>query len=800
MSSNRNFLIILIISLFQITVFPQVQRELMLDQNSPKRIMPVYKPGGISNTFHFKDSLIVKDIDMKEMIDVIVEFKEAPLFTQMQEKGLKKISLESFRGKQAALSSAVFQLHRAAEKVYNTTFNVPVKHQEYYKLFNGAAMTIPRAILSDIASLDYVKKIHLAKKFSVNMQECVKIIGADSVWAKYGNKGDSVVVGIIDTGIDYLHPALGGGIGKGFKVIGGYDFVNKDNDPMDDHDHGTHVAGIIAGKTSTFSGVAPNALLFAIKVIGANGYGEEADILSGIERAADPNDDNNYDDKVDIANMSLGGDGAPDDPLCTAVNNAVKLGVVFCISAGNSGSFKTIGSPGMADLAITVGATDKSDMIADFSSKGPNEGNYAIKPDILAPGVYVNSSVIGGGYESFSGTSMASPMVAGVCALLKKQHKDWTPQMFKSAIMTSAKDLGLSPYEQGSGRVQAQKAINVSTFANPSSISFGNDKINEPVWSVNDTVIITNKNNIAQNYTVAVSGVSGAFSLGASPSSLYLLPGESKPVVFSLVVDNKKLADVMTPPYSYFGKVKITGTNDVIILPWAFAKYSAVTISFDKPYVSCFVFNKENSYFFYVDSTKKDLYKTKFEAPPGLYQIWTSFSSVGFGDKGEGEDVRVFKDSVEIKGYKEISINSSEAVNKITFKGVDENGRLLSLGKNSFNNILLMNDNASGFESLILSAYSLPAKFTFKFNDISNNIKVKAGQYQSSLVDEHRIRVMQYPVVSGVHKDITFINKPNDFMKQNIEINLSPEKKYTNAYFMNIASFWRRCCWQRYIE
>src|SRR5207248_7841034 len=125
-----------------------------------------------------------------------------------------------------------------------------------------------------------------------------------------------------------------------------YDFVNKDNDPMDDHFHGTHVAGIVAGNSSTLLGVAPEASLIAFKVLSASGSGSDSDVLAAVERTVDPNGDGDTSDRVDVANLSLGGSGGPDDPLSAAVDNASALGVVFAIAAGNSGGGHTIGNPG----------------------------------------------------------------------------------------------------------------------------------------------------------------------------------------------------------------------------------------------------------------------------------------------------------------------------------------------------------------------------------------------------------------------------------------------------------------------
>lgn len=144
------------------------------------------------------------------------------------------------------------------------------------------------------------------------------------------------------------------------KVVGGYDFVNNDGDPMDDQGHGTHCAGIIAAN-GTVRGVAPGAGIMAYKVLDSEGYGMTDNILAALERAVDPNQDGNFSDRVDVISMSLGGSGDPFDDLSTAVDNAVGYGVVVAVAAGNDGPDEgTISSPGCARKAITVGAVHKA--------------------------------------------------------------------------------------------------------------------------------------------------------------------------------------------------------------------------------------------------------------------------------------------------------------------------------------------------------------------------------------------------------------------------------------------------------
>ncbi|MBS3114935.1 S8 family serine peptidase, partial [Candidatus Woesearchaeota archaeon] len=221
-----------------------------------------------------------------------------------------------------------------------------------------------------------------------------------------GGGGNSSNTSIPST--EPTNPKTGGGFGSGCKVEGGYDFVNNDNDPIDDNGHGTHVAATAAGN-GVLKGVAPDATIYAYKVLDSGGSGTFANIIAAIERSIDPNQDKNFSDHLDVISLSLGAycgfydEGCgPDDPLSTAMDNAVNEGVIAVVAAGNAGhSPGTIASPGTSRKAITVGASCKPNQIgsnpyceqpiASFSSRGPVEwsGNIISKPDISAPGVAI---------------------------------------------------------------------------------------------------------------------------------------------------------------------------------------------------------------------------------------------------------------------------------------------------------------------------------------------------------------------------------------------------------------------------
>ncbi|WP_330461942.1 S8 family serine peptidase [Streptomyces sp. NBC_00820] len=313
--------------------------------------------------------------------------------------------------------------------------------------------------------LDGVRKASLDKS--------VPQIGAPTAWAA-GYTGKGVKVAVLDTGVDTTHPDLKD------QVTESRNFTSA-ADATDHFGHGTHVASIVAGTGAksggTYKGVAPDAKILNGKVLDDTGSGDDSGILAGMEWAAAQG--------ADVVNLSLGGYDSPGiDPLEAEVNKlSAEKGVLFAIAAGNEGP-QSIGSPGSADAALTVGAVDGKDKLADFSSTGPRNGDGAIKPDLTAPGVDITAAAAKGsvidqevgekpeGYLTISGTSMATPHVAGAAAILKQEHPDWGYAELKGALTGSAKGGAYTPFQQGSGRVQVDKAIGQSVVADPVSVSF----------------------------------------------------------------------------------------------------------------------------------------------------------------------------------------------------------------------------------------------------------------------------------------------------------------------------------------
>ena len=283
--------------------------------------------------------------------------------------------------------------------------------------------------------------------------------------------GSGVGICVIDTGVDPNHEALAG------RVVGWKDWVNDGSvTPYDDHGHGTHVSGIAAGKpvaagTAAYGGVAGGASIIMAKVLASDGFGEDADVVSAIEWCAARAD-------VDVISMSLGSPGSDgSDAGSQAADAAVAAGKVVVVAAGNDGDAPgTIASPGVATNVITVGATsdpsslagvndtDNGLYLAGFSSRGPTTNPAApVKPDVVAPGISVMSARSGttSGYWSLSGTSMATPFVAGVVALGLEAAPAATPAQVKQALRSSARDAGPAGPDNdwGAGLVDARSFL-----------------------------------------------------------------------------------------------------------------------------------------------------------------------------------------------------------------------------------------------------------------------------------------------------------------------------------------------------
>ncbi|MCX5107393.1 S8 family serine peptidase [Streptomyces sp. NBC_00378] len=357
---------------------------------------------------------------------------------------------------------------------------------------------------------DGIKKLWLDRPVQVTLDQSVPQIGAPEAWAK-GYDGTGTKVAVLDTGLDPTHPDLAG------RVKETQNFTD-DPDAVDHHGHGTHVASTIAGSGAAsggkYKGVAPGADLYIGKVLNSAGEGPQSGIIAGMEWAVAQG--------ADVVSMSLGTNAPSDgtDPISEAVDQlTASSGALFVIAAGNTGPGKaTVGSPGAADAALTVGAVSKQDELASFSSRGPLKDTFAVKPEITAPGVGIVAARAAGtsmgtpvdaDYTAANGTSMATPHVAGAAAILAQRHPDWTADRLKQVLVGTAKQGAYTAYQQGGGRVDVPKAIDATVYSSPAVVSMGKKSAESAPVAKTVNYVNTSSTDKTLSLSLASSGETG---------------------------------------------------------------------------------------------------------------------------------------------------------------------------------------------------------------------------------------------------------------------------------------------------
>lgn len=343
-------------------------------------------------------------------------------------------------------------------------------------------------------------------------------IGAPQAW-EAGFTGEGVTVAVLDTGIDATHPDLD-------EVVVAQEDFSGTGSAVDGQGHGSHVASIVAGSGDASdgvnSGMAPGADIMVGKVLDDDGFGDESSIIDGMEWAASRG--------ADIINMSLGASVYTDgtDPMALAVDQlTAEHDALFVIAAGNDGMDESIGTPGSASSALTVGAVDDNDLVTAFSSRGPRTDG-AIKPDIVAPGEGIVAaraagtqlgSPVGEHYVAASGTSMAAPHAAGAAAVVLQARPDLTAPELKAVLMGSADPTGASVFAEGAGRVFLPAAIEQPVVADPASVSLGIFEYpHDGTTSGTITYDNTGDQDVVLDVDLAVTGPDGDAAEGASVS------------------------------------------------------------------------------------------------------------------------------------------------------------------------------------------------------------------------------------------------------------------------------------------
>ncbi|SER31354.1 Serine protease, subtilisin family [Lentzea xinjiangensis] len=448
-----------------------------------------------------------------------------------------------------------------------------------------------------------------------SLDRSVAQIGAPAAHRR-GITGEGVKVAIVDTGVDEKHPDLAG------RQIAEKNFTD-DPDATDKVGHGTHVGSTVASRGPVYGGVAPGVQLIDAKVCVEFGC-QESWILDGMRWAAEQG--------AQVVNLSLGGRDTPEiDPLEQAVNDlTAQYGALFVVAAGNAGLKGSVSSPSTAEAALSVGAVDRDDEMAPFSSKGPRVGDSGLKPEVTAPGVDIVAAATGtnGEHIAASGTSMAAPHVAGAAALLRQQHPEWTPAQLKSALATTAKPAaGVSAFDQGAGRIDVAKAIDQVLTADVVAVNLGvHEWPHDDDKPVTKPITYSNPTDAAITLDVRLTGGApqGMFSLSASKVTVPAKGSASVGVTGDTRVGTRDVA--------YTGEVVATsGPHTVRTLVGIDREVESYTLTIDltgrdgqdPPNSLSFVDGLDNDTFQVVPATGD----VKVRAPKGTYVLDSAIST-----------------------------------------------------------------------------------------------------------------------------------------------------------------------------
>ncbi|MCU5300836.1 S8 family serine peptidase [Bacillus toyonensis] len=594
-----------------------------------------FSPQLKANITQWGENKIAQNVETKtsKEISVIVELQHAPLASQSNIQHAPDLQNNNAQSYHAQLKKAQ---EDTTKKIKEKAPKATIK-ETYSTLFSGFSISIPGDQITALASLPEVKaiypnltyKLHETSKSPAN-QETPNIggptVGAPEAWNLKDPTGKpldgkGMKVAIIDSGVDYTHPDLKA------NYIGGYDTVDEDNDPMDGNVHGTHVAGIIAGN-GKIKGIAPNASILAYRVMNDGGTGTTEDIIQGIEHAIQEVAGSNksyqglplsksdfqvgndaqlvyvgYGNPSDYAKQDVKGKFAlvlqgTSSTLVKAeqAKQAGALGVllisnekeinimpeyfgreevalpVMQLSNTNGEELKSLITKRKKN--IKIGQPKQTELIGNFSSRGPSQGSWLIKPDVVAPGVQITSTVPRGGYESHNGTSMAAPQVAGAVALLRQMHPDWTTEQLKSSLANTAetlKDVNENTYPvmtQGSGLINIPKAVKADALVTPNNVSFGLIKPNSGKVKLTQNITLQNLSSKKKNFSTRIELLDTKTKVQTSfASSVSVKPNSNIEKPFTITVDSS------LPQGVYTGNVyvKEQGKTEEVRIPFTFS-------------------------------------------------------------------------------------------------------------------------------------------------------------------------------------------------------------------------------------
>ena len=495
-----------------------------------------------------------------------------PFYLEQQQAGLGGATLGQAVRRQARRIAA--EQEALAKRLETDGVRVTRRHS---RLINALRVRIAPGKRAALAKRAGVKRVERLRVYTPLTAKSVPAVGAKTSWGTRttGFDGAGMRIGVIDSGLDYTHAMFGGpGTKEAYQTndaskvedgtfptdkVGGWDFAGKDysgedDEPLPDGDpldrsgygHGTHVAGIVGGVGVTkmgqsydgdyyagldYSGfllrpgVAPKAKLFALKIFGDNALGTTNLVLDALEWCADPNGDNDFSDRMDVANLSLGstlGLEEKHEAEAEVYTHLTQLGCLIVSGSGNSNNnnFYLAAAPGAERPVLSVGSAKRDGEVyrmAAHSARGPSSPHSLLKPELTAPGELIQSARMGTGTGGawFSGSSMAVPHVAGAAALAMQAHPEWSATEIKALLLNTAKPMQHkdgSPYPEslaGAGFLDVAQAVTISVTAMAddsdglTTLSLGALALAKP-WEETRQIRVTNHGDAAAQFALSV--------------------------------------------------------------------------------------------------------------------------------------------------------------------------------------------------------------------------------------------------------------------------------------------------------
>ncbi len=440
----------------------------------------------------------IGDVESQERQRVIIHYKPSKSFEEFQEE-FEALEERYARHKEAFEVNEFSEFERIADESVEALLSSLREEgvsgdsiKEHLKLGNAQVAELNPTQIRAIAKKSNVERIEADKVLALELDQSVKTVGVFDARSKgLVGTGKGVIVAVLDGEVDFNHPDLKE------RVFRKRNYTSEDwGNPSE---HGTHVAGIIAGNGSKYKGMAPEAIIWCYKII-PSGNSESEEGFKGADAIEDA-----VKDGAKVINCSWGVQSAPLDGTsiwAKTAERATKLDVVLVKSAGNRGpDAGTITSPADANGdVIVVGASNQEGTeVTEFSSRGPTTDNRP-KPDILAPGYQIVSAKPGGTYRKMSGTSMASPHIAGIAALMLERKPQLKPWQIKKLLLDCAKSLESTtdPNVQGKGLVDVVKAMQTAEQSTTS----------EPEKQAIDCTALTQEKRLVEKLAVSVRNTS----------------------------------------------------------------------------------------------------------------------------------------------------------------------------------------------------------------------------------------------------------------------------------------------------